>query len=111
VPSTFAAAAPGYRVGPFTRSGGTYQRAPSAPDTLAGRSFLTHLAEASGGLVVASAGHGLAGALDRLLEELGAQYVVGFSPSSGAPGRSHKLEVRVSDRRLKLRHRTRYRSR
>jgi len=111
VPSTFLPAAPGYRVGPFTRSGGTYQRAPSAPDTLAGRSFLTHLAEASGGLVVASAGHGLAGALDRLLEELGAQYVVGFSPSSGVPGRSHKLEVRVSDRRLKLRHRTRYRSR
>jgi VWFA-related protein len=111
VPSTFAAAAPSVRVGPFSRSGGTYQRAPSAPDTLAARSFLTHLADASGGLVVAPAGHGLAGALDRLLEELGAQYVVGFAPSSAAPGRSHKLEVRVNDRRLKVRYRQRYRSR
>jgi len=111
VPSTFQPAAPGFRVGPFARSGGTYQRAPSAPDTLAARSFLTRLADASGGLLVAPAGHGLAGALDRLLEELGAQYVVGFSPSSGAPGRSHKLEVRLKDRRLKVRYRERYRSR
>jgi VWFA-related protein len=111
VPSTFQSAPPGFRVGPFARSGGTYQRAPSAPDTLAGRSFLTRLADASGGLLVTPAGHGLAGALDRLLEELGAQYVVGFSPSSGAPGRSHKLEVRLKDRRLKVRCRERYRSR
>jgi len=60
---------------------------------------------------VQRSGRGLAGALDRMLEELGAQYVVGFSPSSGAPGRSHKLEVRLKDRRLKLRYRERYRSR
>ena len=111
VPSTFQSGAPGFRVGPFARSGGTYQRAPNAPDTLAARSFLTRLADSSGGLVVAPAGHGLAGALDRLLEELGAQYVVGFSPSSAAPGRSHKLEVRLKDRRLKVRYRERYRSR
>jgi VWFA-related protein len=111
VASNFSSAPPAYRVGPFARSGGAYQRAPSAPDNLAGRSFLTRLADASGGLVVAPAGHGLAGALDRLIEELGAQYVVGFSPSSGAPGRSHKLEVRLKDRRLKVRYRERYRSR
>jgi hypothetical protein len=61
--------------------------------------------------VIAPAGHGLAGALDRLLEELGAQYIVGFSPSSAAPGRTHKLEVRLKDRRLKVRYRERYRSR
>ena len=60
--------------------------------------------------MIAPAGHGLAGALERMIEELGGQYVVGFSPSSGAPGRSHKLEVRLKDRRLKLRYRERYRS-
>jgi VWFA-related protein len=73
--------------------------------------FLTRLADTSGGLVLTPAGHGLAGALDRMLEELASQYVLGFSPASGAPGRSHKLEVRVNDRRLRVRHRTRYRSR
>jgi hypothetical protein len=84
---------------------------PTTPDTLAARSFLTRLADASGGLVLLPAGHGLAGALDRLLEELASQYVVGFAPAAGPPGRSHRLEVRVSDRRLKVRHRERYRSR
>jgi VWFA-related protein len=84
---------------------------PTTPDSLAARSFLTRLADASGGLVLVPAGHGLAGALDRLLEELALQYVVGFASASGTPGRSHRLEVRVSDRRLKVRHRERYRSR
>jgi VWFA-related protein len=111
VASDFSSGAPAYRVGPFTRSGGAYQRTPSAPDNLAARSFLTRLADASGGLMIVPAGHGLAGALDRLLEELGAQYVVGFAPASGGPGRSHRLEVRVNDRRLKVRYRERYRSR
>ena len=84
---------------------------PTTPDSLAARGFLTRLADASGGLVLTPAGHSLAGALDRLLEELASQYVLGFGPASGAPGRSHRLEVRVSDRRLKVRHRQRYRSR
>jgi VWFA-related protein len=84
---------------------------PTTPDSLAARSFLTQLADASGGLVLTPAGHGLAGALDRLLQELASQYVVGFAPAASAPGRSHRLEVRVSDRRLKVRHRERYRSR
>jgi VWFA-related protein len=97
-----------YRPGTVGRSGGGF---PSAPDTLAARSLLTRLADASGGLVLLPAGHSLAGALDRLLEELASQYVVGFAPAAGAPGRSHRLEVRVSDRRLKVRHRERYRSR
>ena len=109
VPSQFAAGPSGIRVGSF-RSGGSYAPAPHAPDTLAARSFLTRLADESGGMVLTPAGHGLAGALDRMLEELASQYVLGFSPASAAPGRSHKLEVRVNDRRLKVRHRTRYRS-
>jgi VWFA-related protein len=84
---------------------------PTTPDTLAARSFLTRLADASGGLVLLPTGHGLAGALDRLLEELASQYVVGFAPAAGPPGRSHRLEVRLADRRLKVRHRERYLSR
>jgi VWFA-related protein len=111
VASSFAPAPQTYRVGPFARSGGGYQGTPTAPDNLAARSFLTRLADASGGLVIGPAGHGLAGALDRLLEELGAQYVVGFAPASGGPDRNHRLEVRVKDRRLKVRYRGRYRSR
>jgi hypothetical protein len=90
------------------RTGGAF---PTTPDTLAARGFLTRLADASGGLVLVPAGHGLAGALDRLLEELASQYVVGFAPAAGPPGRSHRLEVRVGDRRLKVRHRERYLSR
>ena len=86
-------------------------RLSTTPENLAARSFLIRLADASGGLVLTPAGHALAGALDRILEELASQYVLGFAPASAAPGRSHKLEVRVNDRRLKVRHRTRYRSR
>jgi len=81
---------------------------PTTPDSLAARSFLTRLADASGGLVLLPAGHSLAGALDRLLEELASQYVIGFAPATATPGRSHRLEVRVADRRLKVRHRERY---
>jgi VWFA-related protein len=97
-----------YRPGTVGRSGGGF---PSTPDTLAARSFLTRLADASGGLVLLPAGHRLAGALDRLLEELASQYVIGFAPGTATPGRSHRLEVRVADRRLKVRHRERYLSR
>jgi VWFA-related protein len=84
---------------------------PTTPDSLAARSFLTRLADASGGLVLLPAGHSLAGALDRLLEELASQYVIGFAPATATPGRGHRLEVRVADRRLKVRHRERYLSR
>ena len=108
VPSGWASGPSTYRPGTVGRTGGGF---PTTPDTLAARGFLTRLADASGGLVLVPAGHGLAGALDRLLEELASQYVVGFAPAAGPPGRSHRLEVRVADRRLKVRHRERYRSR
>ena len=99
-------------VRPFGRGGGgPYSAAPAPTENIAARTFLDRLADASGGLVLHPGGHGLSGALDRLIEELGAQYVVGFAPASGAPGRSHRLEVRLKDRRLKVRHRERYRSR
>jgi VWFA-related protein len=108
VPSGWASGPSTYRPGTVGRTGGGF---PTTPDTLAARGFLTRLADASGGLVLVPAGHGLAGALDRLLEELASQYVVGFAPTAGTPGRSHRLEVRVADRHLKVRHRQRYLSR
>jgi len=108
VPSGWVSGPSTYRPGTVGRTGGGF---PTTPDTLAARGFLTRLADASGGLVLVPAGHGLAGALDRLLEELASQYVVGFAPAAGPPGRSHRLEVRVGDRRLKVRHRERYLSR
>ena len=112
VASSFASGPSTASVRPFGRGGGGPYSAASAPtENIAARSFLDRLADASGGLVLRPGGHGLSGALDRLLEELGAQYVVGFAPASGAPGRSHRLEVRLKDRRLKVRYRERYRSR
>lgn len=108
VPSGWTSGPSTYRPGTVGRSGGGF---PSAPDDLAARSFLTRLADASGGLVLLPAGHGLAGALDRILEELAAQYVIGFAPATATLGRSHRLEVRLADRRLKVRHRERYLSR
>ena len=108
VPSGWASGPSTYRPGTVGRSGGGF---PTTPDTLAARGFLTRLANASGGLVLLPARHRLAGALDRLLEELASQYVIGFAPAAATPGRSHRLEVRVADRRLKVRHRERYLSR
>jgi VWFA-related protein len=112
VASSFASGPSTASVRPLGRGGvGPYSAAPAPTENIAARSFLDRLADASGGLVLRPGGHGLSGALDRLLEELGAQYVVGFAPASGAPGRSHRLEVRLKDRRLKVRYRERYRSR
>ena len=112
VASSFAPGPSTFNVRPFARGGGgAYSAAPAPPENLAARSFLSRLADASGGLVLLPRGHGLSGALDRLLEELRSQYVLGFAPASGAPGRSHRLEVRLKDRRLKVRYRERYRSR
>jgi hypothetical protein len=42
-----------------------------------------------------------------MIAELGAQYVVGFSPSSGAPGRNHKTRG-SPEAGLKVRYRERY---
>ncbi len=80
---------------------------PTAPDTLVARGFLTRMAETSGGRVLVPTGR-LDSALDGLVEELSSQYVIGFTPAAPAGGREHRLEVRVSDRRLKVRHRERY---
>jgi VWFA-related protein len=91
------------RRGPAARLGAF----PGTPDTLVARGFLTRMAETSGGRVLVPSGH-LDSTLDGLVEELSSQYVIGFTPAAPAGGRAHRLEVRVTDKRLKARHRERY---
>jgi VWFA-related protein len=81
---------------------------PVTEERLRPRAFLERIAEQSGGLVLLPEAGGFERALDRLVEELSSQYVIGFAPAAATPGRSHRLEVRVADRRLKVRHRARY---
>jgi hypothetical protein len=91
------------RRGPAARLGPI----PTAPDTLVARGFLTRMAETSGGRVLIPTGH-LDATLDSLVEELSSQYVIGFTPAAGPRGRAHRLDVRVADKRLKVRYRERY---
>jgi VWFA-related protein len=105
VASGWASGPGSFRRDPITRGPVGF---PTAPDTLVARAFLERIAEASGGLVLLPHGGSLAPTLDRLVEELSSQYVIGFAPAAATPGRSHRLEVRVADRRLKVRHRARY---
>jgi VWFA-related protein len=80
---------------------------PNAPETLIAHRFLERMADTSGGRVVSPGAH-LEAALDSLVEELSSQYVIGFTPAAAADGRAHRLEVRVADKRLKVRSRERY---
>jgi VWFA-related protein len=84
---------------------------PVTEERLRPRAFLERIAEESGGLVLLPEAGGFERALDRLVQELASQYVLGFAPATATLGRSHRLEVRLADRRLKVRHRERYLSR
>jgi len=105
VPSNFTSVPDAdLRRGPAARLGTGF---PTTPDTLAARGFLTRMAETSGGRVILPTGH-LDSALDGLVEELSSQFVIGFTPAAAARGRAHRLEVRVADKKLKVRYRERY---
>jgi VWFA-related protein len=106
VASQFSPGAVNAPLGRGRTMGGSFP-IPTAPDTMVSRGFLTRLAALSGGVVLESEGGRLERALDRLVTELGSQYVIGFAPASAAP-RSHRLDVRVEGRGLKVRHRDRY---
>jgi VWFA-related protein len=84
---------------------------PVTEENLHPRAFLERIAEESGGLVMLPQAGGFERALDRLVEELASQYVIGFSAAPGKPGRTHRLEVHVDGRGLKVRHREHYVSR
>jgi Ca-activated chloride channel family protein len=74
------------------------------------RAFLQHIATISGGQVFSpTASKDLADVFRRILDELGAQYVLGFLPDPDAPaGSFRRLEVEVKRPGLKVRHRAGY---
>jgi Ca-activated chloride channel family protein len=72
--------------------------------------ILSHLAEISGGTVFApGASRDLASAYSAILEELKAQYVLGYvSDNLKADGKFRRLKVAVRDKALRVRHRQGY---
>lgn len=76
------------------------------------KSFLLGLADMTGGQVFApSASRELAEVYERILSELSAQYVLGFSSSDPRrDGKYRKLKVEVKRKGLKVRHRPGYRA-
>ena len=74
------------------------------------RSFLRYLAEMTGGsLFMPTASRDLSGIYEKILDELSAQYVLGFtSDNLKRDGKIRKLRVEVRRRDLKVRHRLSY---
>ena len=74
------------------------------------RAFLTQVAESSGGELFAPVcSKDLSKAYDRILDELGGQYVLGFSSDDlRHDGKFRKLKVELRRKDLKLRHRPGY---
>lgn len=68
---------------------------------------LTDLAVSTGGRTL-MAGPGLGNALAQLVEDFGAYYSLGFSPSHVGDGRYHDLKVRLRVRGARVRHREGY---
>ncbi|MCU0293952.1 MAG: VWA domain-containing protein [Thermoanaerobaculaceae bacterium] len=68
---------------------------------------LTDLAASTGGRTL-MAGPGLGNALAQLVEDFGAYYSLGFSPSHFGDGRYHDLKVRLRVRGARVRHREGY---
>ncbi len=77
-----------------------------------GAGALKNFSEKSGGVFVAASGGVLMrDAFKAIVEELGAQYTLGYQPSSaGQDGKWHSLEVRVSKPNLQIRTRKGYNS-
>jgi Ca-activated chloride channel family protein len=77
---------------------------------LSARSFLKHLADMSGGDVFTPlASKDLPGIYEKILDELAAQYVLGFvSDNPKRDGKFRKLRVEVAGKGLKVRHRPGY---
>lgn len=75
-----------------------------------GRSTLAAFAEETGGLSFVSA-KDLAASLSRARDDFDAYYSLGYRPPAGSSAKSQKLEVRVRDERLRVRHRRALRGR
>jgi Ca-activated chloride channel family protein len=83
---------------------------PNSADALRARSFLSSLAELSGGRVFQpTASRELAGIYQSILDELGTQYVLGYvSDNPARDGRFRRITVETKRPGLKLRHRPGY---
>ena len=69
---------------------------------------LTMMALDTGGLATFNSNN-ISGALDRMATDFGSYYSLGYQPALRQEGRYHKIEVRVKQRGLKVRHRSGYR--
>jgi VWFA-related protein len=85
------------------------RKAPRA-ETMRARQFLLELAESSGGQVFQpTAWKDLAAIYQKILDELGSQYVLGYvSDNAARDGRFRRLTVEVRRPGLRVRHRTGY---
>lgn len=83
---------------------------PGSQRAVASRGFMNQLAELSGGEVYAPlSSRDLGHAYDKILDELGGQYVLGFSSDNPRrDGKFRKLKVEVRREGLKVRHRPGY---
>jgi VWFA-related protein len=78
---------------------------------MAGDSVLNHLAASSGGAAYFPGSYrDLPKIYDRILEDLGSQYVLGFSSTRPSDGRFHRLRVTLKRPGLKVQHREGYQS-
>ena len=86
------------------------ERRPNSTDALRARSFLHGLAEATGGQVFQpTASRELAAIYQTILDELGSQYVLGYtSDNARRDGRFRRITVELKRPELKLRHRRGY---
>jgi Ca-activated chloride channel homolog len=82
---------------------------PGAPNALKSRAFLQQLSDMTGGQVYTpQSSADLAAIYRKILDELEAQYVLGFSAAGAPDGKFHKLRVNVKRPGLKVRHRPGY---
>jgi VWFA-related protein len=86
------------------------ERRPGSTDALRARSFLQSLASLSGGRVFQpTASRELAAIYQSILDELGAQYVLGYvSDNPARDGKFRRITVELKRPGLKLRHRPGY---
>ena len=82
---------------------------PGAPNALKARAFLQQVADMTGGQVFTpQSSSDLASIYRKILDELEAQYVLGYSAPGSPDGKFRKLRVDVKRKGLKVRHRPGY---
>jgi Ca-activated chloride channel homolog len=82
---------------------------PGSPDALKSRAFLQQVSDLTGGQVFTpQKSADLAEIYRKIIEELEAQYVLGFSSEGAADGKFRRLRVEVKRKGLKVRHRSGY---